>query len=94
MSGIEVRYNKRVWLNDSDSEYTGSVVSFDGIVERVKNRLVDTTFLELSDCVGKVNLHKAPSEDMKRFINKLRLLSNEVNEFANHLEKRDAEITI
>lgn len=82
------RYCKRVWLNPSDCNATGSVVAFDGTVEWRKGQIVEETSVEVADCSGKVSLHKSPSEDMSRFIQKLRLLARTVNDFADFLEGR------
>ena len=79
-------YNKRTWLNAIKSDSTGSVVAFDGKVT-YGNELVDSTFLEVSDCRHKIRLHLTSDDDKQDFIDKMKLLRNEIDEFINHLEK-------
>lgn len=82
-----VRWNNRVWLNSLDSHYSGSIVTFDGtnLLNRGK-KLERYTFIEISDCHGKVRIHKDDNLDMRDFIEKLRLLETEIREFRLHLE--------
>jgi len=86
MSEERCRYCRRVWLNPQFSESSGSVVAFDGEVERYAGRVEQATFLELADCSGKVCLHKNPGDTMQEFIDKLQKLALEATNFARHLE--------
>jgi len=86
MSKTKANYNKRFWLNNEDSEATGSVVAFEGIVERWKDRIELATFLEIADCNNKIVLHQLPSDNREEFIQKMRLLSKVVTEFADFLD--------
>ena len=79
------RYIKRKWLNKADSEATGSVVAFDGTVDR-NGRVFQARFLEISDCHGKISLHDLSHQKPKRFIKKLRLLAKTASDFADYLE--------
>ena len=83
-------YSKRVWLNEENSPSTGSVVAFDGFVRDDKEEW-RSTFLELSDCYGKARLHKASYDSTEDFIEKMKLLRNEIDSFIDYLEKEDME---
>ena len=78
-------YNRRTWLNSQKSDNTGSVVAFDGKVT-YDNQLVNSTFLEISDCRSKIRLHLTTDDSKSEFIDKLKLLKNEIELFINHLE--------
>ena len=81
-------YSKRVWLNEENSPSTGSVVAFDGFVRDDKEKW-RSTFLELSDCYGKARLHKASYDSTEDFIEKMKLLRNEIDSFIDYLEKEE-----
>jgi hypothetical protein len=83
-------YSRREWLNPTESEATGSVVAFDGFTRRRNSEdLQRTTFLEVSDCAGKVSLHRLSPDGTQAFIRKMRLLAEVVTEFADCLENSD-----
>lgn len=79
-------YNKRTWLNRDTSPSTGNVVCFDGNTtwhgENIRN-----TFLQVSDCNWSVRLHKTEDDTIEDFIEKMKLLRNELDEFILHLEE-------
>lgn len=79
-------YNKRTWLNKDNSSSTGAVVCFDGKTtwheEKMRN-----TFLQISDCSWSVRLHKTEDDSMVDFIDKIKLLRNEISCFVEYLEK-------
>ena len=79
-------YNKRTWLNPISSDSTGSVACFDGKVSFGDN-LVDSTFIEISDCRNKIRLHQTVDDSRKQFVDKLKLLKTEIELFINHFEK-------
>lgn len=79
-------YNKRVWLNKEDSPSTGNMVAFDGNV-KWKNEKIRSMFLEISDCCVSVRLHKIDNDTVEDFIDKMKLLKNEIGLFIEHLEK-------
>ena len=81
------KYNKRVWLNSANSHYTGSIVCHDGIVSNRGNPAARYTFLELSSCHGKVRIHFDDNLTMLDYIDKLKLIQSEIQEFIDHLEK-------
>ncbi len=81
------KWNKREWLNSISSDFTGSVVSFYGLVSYRGGRSEKDCFLEIADCHGKIRLHKTTSYTLKQFIAKLKKLKKHIELFINHLEK-------
>ncbi len=79
-------YNKRTWLNPVASTSTGSVVCCHFPEENDRYG----TFIEISDCRGKVTLHPAKSETLASFVAKMLLLRSEIDSFIKVLE---ADIT-
>jgi hypothetical protein len=79
-------YNKRTWLNPESSYASSNVVAFDGeVIHRGnKNRI---TFLSVSDCNMSITLNRNEGDTDQDFINKIKLLRDEINLFINHLEK-------
>lgn len=79
-------YNKRVWLNKEGSPSTGNVVCFDGNTtwhgEKMRN-----TFLQISDCNWSIRLHKTEDDHIDDFIDKIKLLRDEIDKFATYLEQ-------
>jgi hypothetical protein len=82
---METFYNKRTWLNKLDSPSLGSVTTFDGDVN-YQDGTERTTFLAISDCHHTIKLIKN-TENIDDFIEKMKLLKNEIEQFINHLEK-------
>lgn len=82
----EPKYNKRVWLNKDNSPSTGNVVAFDGVTtwrdEKIRN-----IFLSVSDCNVSARLHKTDDDSIRDFVNKMKLLKDEIQLFINHLEQ-------
>ncbi len=81
-------YNKRTWLNDNDSHYTGSITCahFTELVNRGKY-MEEYCFVELCDCHTKIRIHKDNNHSTKYFINKLKLIQSELQGFIDHLEQ-------
>ncbi len=79
-------YKSEKWLNPSDSPSTGSIVCYDGMVDYSDgpDRCV---FLEVADCHQKIRLHKAHTDSLDSFVDKLRAMRNEIDGFINHLEQ-------
>ncbi len=79
-------YNRRIWLNKEDSPSTGNLVCFDGMTtwhgEEIRN-----TFLQVSDCSWSIRLHKIEDDSTEDFIDKLKLLRDEVDNFISYLEE-------
>lgn len=83
-------YNKRVWLNKDDSPSVGNMVAFDGDITW-KGEAIPSTFLSISDCSVSIRLHKCDDDSDQDFIDKMKLLRDEVNLFVNYLESKDNE---
>lgn len=80
------KYNKRTWLNKTDSPSLGSVVAFDGEV-KYSDETERTTFLAISDCGKTIKLIKN-TETIDDFISKMELLKTEIELFINHLKSK------
>lgn len=80
-------YNKRTWLNKDNSPSTGNVVAFDGFTTW-KNEKLQNTFLSISDCNCSVRLHKIEDDSEEDFIDKMKLLRDEINLFIEYLENK------
>lgn len=78
-------YNKRTWLNKEGSPSTGNVVAFDGEVTWHDEK-IRSIFLSVSDCCVTVRLHKTDDDTVGDFIDKMKLLKNEIELFVKHLE--------
>jgi hypothetical protein len=78
-------YDKRVWLNKDSSPSTGNVVAFDGEV-RWKDEKIRSVFLSVSDCNVSARLHKTDEDTIEDFIEKMKLLKDEIGLFIEYLE--------
>ena len=89
----EVFFNRRTWLNDEDSHFTGSLVCFDGVVSNQGKPAEEYTFIELRDCHGRVRLHvdKNAENQLEVFREKLLLMQEEIDLFIDHLNSKLAE---
>lgn len=87
----EMLYNKRTWLNGYDSHYTGSIVCVDvkDLVNRGKH-MDSYSFVEISDCNGKVRIHNDLNHGIDSYIEKLRTIQTELALYINHLEQEYA----
>lgn len=82
----EIFYNKRTWLNSNKTPSTGSVVAFHGRAKYPEDKEpFENMFLEVSDCHVKARLHKTIFETREEFINKLRVLKHQIEQFIEHL---------
>ncbi len=45
-------------------------------------------FLEIADCRSKVRLHQTSDDSDKDFLDKMKLLKSEIEQFINHLENK------
>ena len=81
-------YNKRTWLNPETSYASSNVVAFDGDVmhRSGKSRV---TYLAVSDCNVSISLSKNDGDTDDDFIDKMRLLKNEIEEFIKYLDKKN-----
>lgn len=82
--------NRRIWLNPDSSASTGSAVAYHGKAWWKPKDTVDTAmFFEVSDCHGKVRLHKTDHETNKEFTDKLRTLASLACELADHIDSQE-----
>ena len=81
-------YNKRTWLNKNNSAKVGNVVAFDGEV-LWKEEKIRSIFLSISDCSVSVRIHKDDNDTIDDFIDKIKLLKDEIELFINYLEKNN-----
>jgi len=83
----KINYNRRIWLNQETSHYTGSIVCFDG--EDLENRgqtLSRYTFVEISDCHGKIRIHRDNNLPLLDFKCKLARMEYELRQFRKSLQ--------
>lgn len=78
-------YNKRTWLNKESSPSTGNVVAFDGLTTW-KGEKIRNTFLSVSDCYSTIRLHPTDDENIDDFIDKMKLLRDDIDSFISYLE--------
>lgn len=80
-------YNRRTWLNPKSSDSTASVVAYSGeVTDLDTGKKYPYKYLEIADCSNKIKLHKTSDDTDKDFINKLKVLRNELETFIAHLE--------
>ena len=85
-------YSVRLWLNKGESPSTGSVVAYSGISPWGTDKNPEhSTFLEISDCRGSVRIHQSNIETQREYIDKLMLLSKNIDDFAIWLEIQHAK---
>ena len=80
-------YCKRVWLNHKPTRNSGSVVAYCG-PNSWNPSTEEDCLLEVSDCAGKITLHRTNIDSTNDFIRKIRALAKVANDFANFLENR------
>lgn len=80
-------YNRRIWLNPETKDGSSSVVAFNGTVTDFKGKTYPSTFLEIADCQNKIRLHQTADDTKEDFINKIKLLRDEIDLFIQNLEK-------
>lgn len=81
-------YNKRTWLNKEDSPSTGNIVCFDGTTT-YHDKEYRNTFLQISDCSWSVRLHKTEDDNITDFVEKIKLLRKEIDNFIQYLEQKE-----
>ncbi len=82
---MDKSYNRRTWLNKKGSPSTGNVVAFDGEV-MWHGEKYRSMFLSISDCAVSVRLHKTDDDTVEDFIDKMKLLRDEIDCFIEYLE--------
>ena len=82
----DILYNRRTFINPLSSHYTGSISCVDGrkIINQGKE-LDRYSFVEISDCHGKVRIHKDANLTEGDYISKINLLINELTSYRDHL---------
>lgn len=78
-------YNTRKWLNPESSPYTGNIICFDGETT-YDGQKYEESFVQISDCYHVAKIHK--NDDPIEFINKIKLMKNELENFIKHLENK------
>lgn len=79
-------YADRRWLNNDGHPSTGSIVAYHGEAPwRQGKKQDEMTILEISDCHGKVRLHRAEIDTMEDFVKKMEVMRDVVDQFINHL---------
>ena len=81
----ETYYKEQKWLNPPNSPSTGSVVCYDGMID-YSDGPDRCTFLEIADCHNKARLHKAHTDTIEDFRDKVELLYKEIGAFLEHLK--------
>jgi hypothetical protein len=80
-------YNKRTWLNKETCDSTSSIVAYDGEVTDIDtDNKYPQLFLEIADCHHKIRLHKTSDDTYEDFLDKMKLLKSEVEQFIQYLE--------
>lgn len=79
-------YNTRTFLNPSTSPSTGSIICYDGETT-FHNETERNMFVEIADCRNKVRIHKCLEDSPKQFLDKVKLMRDELNNFIKHLER-------
>lgn len=80
-------YCSRTWLNRDSSPSTGSIVCYDGTVKYAdEDEELPNTFIEISDCHGKIRLHRTYFDTKEDFVKKIDTLIGELNRFKYYLE--------
>lgn len=78
-------YNKRTWLNKPNSPSTGNVAAFDCFTTW-KGQSERNTFLSVSDYNNSIRLHPTEDDSIGDFVDKMKLLRNEIGLFIDYLE--------
>lgn len=78
-------YNSRVWLNEQGKSSTGSIVAYEGKSDWSEEIAL---FFEIADCHGKVRIHKTDKDSVVDFCQKLMILADEANQFADYLRNQ------
>ena len=83
-------YNKRIWLNPTESSSTGSIVAFHGPANYGHGKERNNeSFLEVSDCHNKIRLHRCKFDSREDFIKKIEMVRDAAAEFAFFLKNNN-----
>lgn len=81
---MKINYNSRIWLNPRyNSSSTSSIACFDGICDNGERRC----YVEITDCYHKIKLHNVDGETEQQYINKLKCLKVQLENYIKHLEQ-------
>ena len=80
----KVLYNRRTWLNRENSTSTGNVVA---MVYKDEDEDI-TAMLSISDCYNSARLHRTSEDTMEEFIDKMKILNEEITLFVKYLETK------
>ena len=89
----KILYNKRVWLNPSETSIaTGAVTLCSSILTDEKGEEEEYHFCEIDDCYHKVKLHQMIYDSREDFIKKMKLLRKELDSYIEFLENLPEDI--
>ena len=77
----ECSYISRTWLNPIKPSATGSVICYDGIMGDEFHH-----FIEIASCKSKAYIHQGPDCSINEYIEKVSILSKEINNYLDHLK--------
>jgi hypothetical protein len=78
-------YTTRKWLNKLSSPSTGSICCYYG--PSAWDASKTDMFLEVADCHNSARLHKTELESKDDFVEKLKLLRSELDNYIKYLEE-------
>jgi len=81
-------YNTRKWLNKKNSMSSGSVFIYEGKYPYNGSKLVDSKFIEISDCHSKVRLHKSFADSDKDWEYKVDRLIKELIKYRDYMDNK------
>lgn len=91
MNETKTYYSSRAWLNKPESPSTGNVAAYHGLLPD-GDKYFESIFISVSDCHVSARLHKSESDSKEDFIDKLKLLKNEIDCFIKHLENNTKNV--
>ena len=77
-------YQDRVWLNKHGNPSSGSVMAYHGPAPWDRKKTMSV--LEVSDCHGKIRLHRSEMDSNNDFVRKLRKLAKVISKFADMID--------
>ncbi len=78
-------YNTCVRLNKEDSPSSSSIVCYHGDIKRHDSTNEECMFITISDCYGKIILHKTSYDTKEDFIEKIDKIIEQLVKFKEHL---------
>lgn len=80
-------YNRRVWLNKVGKTYQGYIVA---VEEKVVFGI--NTFITISNGCDSISFNMRVADSKEEYIDKLKLIRDELDKFINYLEGNDKEL--